>query len=48
MIGLIQRVSRADVRVDGETIAEIGRGLLVFVAVHRDDTERDIARLAER
>ncbi len=48
MIGLIQRVSRADVRVDGETIGEIGRGLLVLVAVHRDDTERDIARLAER
>jgi len=48
MIGLIQRVNRADVRVDGETIGEIGRGLLVLVAVHRDDTERDIARLAER
>ena len=48
MIGLMQRVSRADVRVDGETIGEIGRGLLVLVAVHRDDTERDIARLAER
>ena len=48
MIGLIQRVSRADVRVDGETVAEIGRGLLVFVAVHRDDAEQDIARLAER
>ena len=48
MIGLIQRVSRADVRVDGETIGEIGRGLLVLIAVHRDDTERDVARLAER
>lgn len=48
MIGLIQRVSRADVRVDGETVGEIGRGLLVLVAVHRDDTERDIDRLAER
>ena len=48
MIGLIQRVSRADVRVNGETVGEIGRGLLVFVAVHRDDAERDIARLAER
>ena len=48
MIGLIQRVSRADVRVDDETVGEIGRGLLVLVAVHRDDTERDIARLAER
>jgi len=36
------------VSVDGEVIGEIGRGLLVLVAVHRDDTEADIARLAER
>ena len=48
MIGLLQRVARADVVVDGQTIAEIGRGLLVLVAVHRDDSERDITRLAER
>ena len=48
MIGLLQRVTRADVVVDAQKIAEIGRGLLVLVAVHRDDSERDIARLAER
>lgn len=48
MIGLLQRVSRASVDVDGQTIGEIEAGLLVLVAVHRDDTERDIARLAHR
>ena len=48
MIGLLQRVNEAGVSVDGESIARIGRGLLVLVAVHRDDEERDIARLAER
>ena len=48
MIGLLQRVTRADVVVDDQKIAEIGRGLLVLVAVHRDDGEPDIARLAER
>ena len=48
MIGLLQRVSEASVTVDGEVIAEIGRGLLVLVAVHRDDTEADVSRLAER
>ena len=48
MIGLLQRVSGASVAVDGETIGEIGRGLMVLVAVHRDDTEADITRLAER
>ena len=48
MIGLLQRVSSARVGVDGETVGEIGRGLLVLVAVHRDDGEHDVARLAER
>jgi len=48
MIGLIQRVSGAAASVDGAVIGEIGRGLLVLVAVQREDEERDIARLAER
>ena len=48
MIGLLQRVSRAQVEVGGERIGEIGHGLLVLVAVHRDDTGKDVARLAER
>ncbi len=48
MIGLLQRVSNASVTVDDELIGEIGRGLLVFVAVHREDKKTDVARLAER
>lgn len=48
MIALLQRVTNASVTVDHEKIAEIGRGLLVFVAVHRDDQGPDIKRLAER
>ncbi len=48
MIGLLQRVTRAEVSVDGDVIGRIGRGLLVLVAVHRDDTGKDVARLAER
>ncbi len=48
MIGLLQRVTHADVAVGGDTVGRIGRGLLVLVAVHREDTERDIDRLAER
>ena len=48
MIGLIQRVTSASVAVDGLSIGEIGPGLLVLVAVHRDDSEKDISRLAER
>ena len=48
MIGLLQRVTRASVSVGDETIGQIDRGLLVLVAVHRDDEKRDIQRLAER
>ncbi len=48
MIGLLQRVTEASVSVGGNVIGEIRRGLLVLVAVHRDDTEADVARLAER
>lgn len=48
MIGLLQRVSRARVSVDGETCGEIGRGLLVLAAVERGDGEAQAKRLAER
>lgn len=41
MIALIQRVSRACVRVDGRAIGEIGAGLLVFVCAERGDAERE-------
>jgi len=48
VIGLLQRVSEASVSVDGELVGRIGRGLLVLVAVHRDDSPPSIERLAER
>ena len=48
MIGLLQRVSRAEVSVEGQIIGRIEQGLLVLVAVHRDDSEPDISRLANR
>ena len=48
MIGLLQRVNQASVSVDDEVIGKIDRGLLVLIAVHRADEERDISRLAER
>ncbi len=34
---LLQRVSRAAVRVEGETVGEIGRGVLVFLGVEKGD-----------
>lgn len=48
MIGLLQRVTHAEVAVGGEIVGQVRRGLLVLVAVHRDDTDKDVARLAER
>jgi len=48
MIGLLQRVSEASVTVGGEVIGSIGPGLLVLVAVHRDDGGGNAVRLAER
>lgn len=48
MIGLLQRVSEASVRVDGEVIGQIGHGLLVLVGVERGDGEAQADRLLER
>lgn len=48
MIGLLQRVISAEVRVRERVIAKIGRGLLVLVGVEKDDTENNAQRLAER
>jgi len=48
LIGLLQRVSQARVDVAGEAVGEIGRGLLVLVAVERGDEPAHAARLLER
>lgn len=45
MIGLLQRVSEASVRVDGETIGAIGPGLMVLVCAEKGDTEREAEAL---
>lgn len=48
MIALLQRVTDAAVRVDGECIAAIGRGVLVLVAAQRTDSPRAAEALAAR
>ena len=45
---MVSRVSSASVVVDGETVGQIGAGLLVLLGVHRDDTAADAAALAAK
>ncbi|MDQ1390706.1 MAG: D-aminoacyl-tRNA deacylase [Acidobacteriaceae bacterium] len=48
MRAVVQRVSRANVTVKGEITGQIGLGLLVLLAVGRDDTEADAIYVAEK
>jgi len=48
MRAVVQRVSRASVKVGNELTGEIGRGLLVLLGVAREDTETDADYLAEK
>ena len=48
MIGLLQRVTEASVRVDGQPVSAIGRGILVLVGVRRGDDGDSADRLLER
>lgn len=48
MIALIQRVSFAKVVVAGETVGEIGPGLLALIGVEARDQDKDVTWLANR
>ncbi|HET6824234.1 MAG TPA: D-aminoacyl-tRNA deacylase [Anaerolineales bacterium] len=48
MRALLQRVSRASVRVEGQTISSIGKGLLILLGVGHGDGEEQAKFLAEK
>jgi D-tyrosyl-tRNA(Tyr) deacylase len=48
MRALVQRVTEARVRVDGEIVGEIGPGLCVLVGVTHGDTDDGARKLAEK
>ena len=45
---LIQRVSKASVTVEKQTISSIGKGLLVLLGIGHDDGEEQVQFLAEK
>ncbi len=48
MRAVLQRVTRASVKIEDETVGEISAGLLILLGISRDDTERDIDYLVEK
>ncbi|HKH26687.1 MAG TPA: D-aminoacyl-tRNA deacylase [Acidimicrobiia bacterium] len=48
MRALVQRVTEARVRIDGDVVGEIGNGLCVLVGVTHDDTEAAGRKLADK
>lgn len=48
MRAVVQRVSHANVTVNGAVVGEIGAGLLVLLGVGRGDTDKDAEYLAEK
>lgn len=45
---VLQRVSRASVRIEEQVVGEIGPGLVVLLGISRDDKESDISYLIEK
>jgi D-tyrosyl-tRNA(Tyr) deacylase len=48
MRAVVQRVSRAEVRVEGRPTGSVGRGLVVLLGVGREDGEEDARLLADK
>lgn len=48
MRAVIQRVLSASVAVDGKVVGQCAHGLLLLVGVHRDDTEAEAKKMAEK
>ena len=48
MRALVQRVSKASVTVDGETIGSIDAGLVILIGIHENDEDRDAAYIVSK
>ena len=45
---VVQKVTEASVRVDGETVGQIGPGFMILIGVSTEDTEADVRYMAEK
>ena len=48
MRAVVQRVSRAEVVIEGSSVARIGEGILALVAISRQDTDKDLQWMARK
>lgn len=48
MRAVVQKVKRAEVKINDKIVGKIKQGLLVFLAIHKDDTEDKIKKLADK
>ena len=48
MRAVVQRVKRAEVRVNGDVVGSVGPGLLVLVGIGKADSDTDVQKLAEK
>ena len=48
MRALIQRVTSANVKVEGKIVGKIGKGFLIFLGIYEEDTEENIEKLTKK
>lgn len=48
MRAVVTRVNEASVTIDGKTVGSIGKGFLVLLGVHKDDSEETAVWVADR
>jgi len=48
MLGLVQRVKKASVEVDGQTVGAIDKGILLLLGIEKNDSEKSADKLLDK
>lgn len=48
MIALVQKVKKASVKINGKTVSQIGKGILVFIGIEKEDKVSDAEYLVNK